>query len=545
MYICPASSLPGTTGILLGFCIRKKRKKGAFTRTPFRLGKKVGRNHRQTKRYAWAKCILLEPVRKKFTILHSNDIHGDFQAEVVDGQAGQMLGGLAHLSGYINKVRKEEKNALYLIAGDMVQGSMIDTEYKGVSTMELMNYLSPDAATIGNHELNYGLYHLLFLEKLANFPIVVSNLYLKKFNKRLMRPYLILNVDGFDILIIGIITETIMAKLKTDENIGSFISLEDASNEVGRICNAYKDDDIDLTILLTHIGFEEDKKLAAMLDPAWGVDMIIGGHSHTILEQPETINNILITQAGVGTDQVGRFDIVVDDATNSIVEWKWQLLPVDENLAPPDEKLQAYIDSFQDVVDRKYNTIICRFAQQLTHPSRDVETSLGNLFADILAKQTQTDIVLLSSVAIRGRELGPLVTLGNFTEAFPYPQPIHRVTLSGEQLKHLFAFSLEIEKRTIGLYQVNQGVSMVYNESTHSLESLTLHGQPIEGEKTYTVCVQDYFYNSSEDKFGIPKEKLIERGTHVLATSISDVLEEYLRHHQNLDSRVEGRIVFK
>jgi hypothetical protein len=119
------------------------------------------------------------------------------------------------------------------------------------------------------------------------------------------------------------------------------------------------------------------------------------------------------------------------------------------------------------------------------------------------------------------------------------------VTLSGEQLKHLFAFSLEIEKRTIGLYQVNQGVSMVYNESTHSLESLTLHGQPIEGEKTYTVCVQDYFYNSSEDKFGIPKEKLIERGTHVLATSISDVLEEYLRHHQNLDSRVEGRIVFK
>ena len=69
----------------------------------------------------------------------------------MDGQAGKMLGGLAHLSGYINKVRKEEKNALYLIAGDIVQGSMIDTEYKGVSTMELMNYLSPDAATNWGH----------------------------------------------------------------------------------------------------------------------------------------------------------------------------------------------------------------------------------------------------------------------------------------------------------------------------------------------------------------------------------------------------------
>jgi 5'-nucleotidase len=273
--------------------------------------------------------------------------------------------------------------------------------------------------------------------------------------------------------------------------------------------------------------------------------MIIGGHSHTILEQPETVNNILVTQAGVGTDQIGRFDIVVDDETNSIVEWKWQLLPVDEHLAPPDEKLQAYIDSFQDVVDRKYNTILCRFAQELTHPTRDVETALGNLFADILAKQTQADIVLLSSVAIRGHQLGPLVTLGNFTEAFPYPQPIHRVTLSGEQLKHLFNFSLEKEKRTIGLFQVNKGVTMVYNESKQNLESLTLNGQPIEGEKTYTVCVQDYFYNSAADTFGIPKEALIARGTNVLATSISDVLEEHLRHHQNLDSRVEGRIVFE
>ena len=486
-----------------------------------------------------------QSVRKKFTILHSNDIHGDFQAEVVDGQPGQMIGGLAYLSGYINKVRKEEKNVLYLIAGDMVQGSMIDTEYKGVSTMELMNYLSPDVATIGNHELNYGLYHLLFLEKLANFPIVVSNLYLKKYNKRLMKPYLVLHVDGFDILVIGIITETIMAKLKTDENIGSFISLEDASNEVGRICNAYKDEDIDLTILLTHIGFEEDKELAAMLDPAWGVDMIIGGHSHTILEKPEVINNILITQAGVGTDQIGRFDIVVDDDTNSIVEWNWELKQVDDQLAPPDEKLQAYIDSFQDVVDRKYNTIICRFAKKLTHPTRDVETELGNLFADILAKQCQTDIVLLSSVAIRDPELGPLVTLGDFVRAFPYPQPIHKVTLSGEQLKVLFTFALRTDNRTEGLYQVNKGVVMVYNEQTCSLESLTLNGQPIEGDKTYTVCVQDYFYNSSETKFGIPKEELIAKGTNVLATSISDVLEEYLRHNQNLDAHVEGRIVFK
>ena len=135
---------------------------------------------------------------KKFTILHSNDMHGDFLAEVA-GEKGKLIGGLALLSGYINKVRSEEENVFYVIAGDMVQGSLIDTEYKGISTMEIMNYLAPDAVALGNHEFDYGLPHLLFLEKMANFPIVNANLYIKKYNKRLMNPYLIVKKAGFDI----------------------------------------------------------------------------------------------------------------------------------------------------------------------------------------------------------------------------------------------------------------------------------------------------------------------------------------------------------
>src|SRR4030043_1703827 len=132
---------------------------------------------------------------KQFTILHSNDMHGDFLAEV-QGGGGKLIGGLALLSGYINKVRREEENVLYLISGDMVQGSLIDSEYKGISTMEIMNYLAPDVVSLGNHELDYGLEHLLFLEKIANFPIVNANLYIKKYFKRLMIPYLVLKKAG-------------------------------------------------------------------------------------------------------------------------------------------------------------------------------------------------------------------------------------------------------------------------------------------------------------------------------------------------------------
>ncbi len=136
---------------------------------------------------------------KQFTILHSNDMHGDILAEDKK-ERGKLIGGLALLSGYINKVRKEEKNVLYVISGDMLQGSIIDTEYKGTSTIEIMNYLAPDVVAIGNHEVDYGLPHLLFLEKLANFPIVNANLYIKGHNKRLMYPYKIINKDGFDFL---------------------------------------------------------------------------------------------------------------------------------------------------------------------------------------------------------------------------------------------------------------------------------------------------------------------------------------------------------
>ena len=189
---------------------------------------------------------------RKFTILHSNDMHGDFLAEA-QGAEGKLIGGLALLSGYLSKVRQEEENVLYVISGDMVQGSMIDSEFRGVSTMEIMNYLAPDVVTLGNHEMDYGLPHLLFLEKMASFPIVNSNLYIRKYHRRLMRPYLIINKAGFDIMFIGIITDAVLKSLKMDSQIASFISLEDASAEVGKICNAYKDEDIDLTVLLTHI----------------------------------------------------------------------------------------------------------------------------------------------------------------------------------------------------------------------------------------------------------------------------------------------------
>ena len=119
---------------------------------------------------------------KKLTILHSNDLHGDFLAEQVDEK---LVGGVSRLSGYVNKVRSEEKNVIYAIAGDMFRGSLIDSEYQGISTIQIMNLLAPDVASLGNHEVDYGLAHLLFLERCASFPIICANMYVKHVGKRL------------------------------------------------------------------------------------------------------------------------------------------------------------------------------------------------------------------------------------------------------------------------------------------------------------------------------------------------------------------------
>jgi len=483
---------------------------------------------------------------KKFTILHSNDMHGDFLTEI-GGKPGQTIGGLALLSAYINKVRAEEKNVLYVISGDMVQGSLIDMEYKGISTIEIMNFLSPDVVALGNHEFDYGLPHLLFLEKMANFPIVNANLYVKNYHRRLMTPYKIIKKAGFEILFTGIITEKVIDSISQDKFIGSFVNLEEASGEVGKICNTYKNDDIDLTILLTHIGFDSDKELASMLKPEWGVDMIIGGHSHTILEKPEVVNNILITQAGTSTNQIGRFDILVDDDTNSIIESKWQLIPITSDIVAPDEALLKFIDGFKTEVDAKYSAILTKFSEKLTHPLREIETSLGNLFADAFADAAQCDIAFVGSGSIRIKEMGPVVTLNDLMSCFPYNDSLTRFTVTGAQLLNIFSHFMRAENRNNEgeCYQVSSKVKAIYNDKTKKLDSLILNSKPVTDNSLYTICLQGYHFHNSKAYLNFSESELLKNAPQkVISTSAQDVMIEYLRSHQNLVSKTEGRLTY-
>ena len=172
---------------------------------------------------------------KKLTLLHSNDMHGDFFSEELDDS---LVGGVAMLSGYIDSVRAEEPNTLYCVAGDMFRGSVIDSEYQGISTIEIMNMLAPDVVTLGNHETDYGIGHLLFLEKCAKFPIINANLRVKTNGTRLFKPYLIKEIGGMKVLFIGILTEEVIAQTRTDGLIGSFVDIAEAAEDARQVADA-------------------------------------------------------------------------------------------------------------------------------------------------------------------------------------------------------------------------------------------------------------------------------------------------------------------
>ena len=483
---------------------------------------------------------------KKLTLLHSNDLHGDFFSEK---KGKDVIGGASRLSGYVSKVRAEEKNVLYCIAGDMFRGNVIDSEYQGISTIEVMNMISPDVVTIGNHETDYGIAHLLFLEKCAKFPIINANLFIKSNHARLFKPYKIVEIDGLKILFIGIVTEAVLANAKNEGLIGTFVDISEAAQEIGHICNTYNAIDIDYTVLLTHIGFEEDKELAKLLDPTWGVDVIIGGHSHTFIEQPEIVNDILIVQAGTGTDQIGRFDIEIDTEKNFTHKWKWNCIPINEKTCPRDKKLEAVIESYKNKTDEKYGRVITRFKRELTHPNRYQETELGDLFADILKESLGLDIMLLGSGSIRKEQLGPIVTLQDLIEIFPYDDSIHMLKVTGKQLKEMLQFMLRdeaFEGDHTEFYQLSKDLHLEYNLKNKEIETFTFEGKEIKNNDTYRLGLQKYHYLNIEECFNKKLEDLEkESKAKILSTSCRDILEEYMSTHQHLDVPKLDRLIIK
>jgi 5'-nucleotidase len=408
-----------------------------------------------------------------------------------------------------------------------------------------MNNLNPDVATIGNHEVDYGFAHLLFLEKCAKFPIVNANLFITMNNSRVFTPYINLEVGGMKIMFIGILTEEVLASTRSEKIIGTFIDLESAAKEVGIICDNYRTVRTDMTILLTHVGYENDRKLAEMLDPDWGVNLIIGGHSHTFMEKADVVNGIPIVQAGTGTGVIGRFDIQYDTEKKTIADWKWRLIPVNEDTAPRDPIMEELVDSYRTETDRKYKRVVTRWARKLTHPAREQETEMGNLYADLMAWEASYDVMLFGSGSIRKKELGPVIEYQDMVENTPFDDNLYMVEVTGAQIRRIFQhlFRDEAWVGETEFYQISSALRVTYRKSTHTIEAFTFKGEEITDDMRIKLGIQAYHYNNFDEFFGVPLEEVkTNMKPRVVATSVNNIIEEYFATNNGLDAKIDGRI---
>ena len=273
--------------------------------------------------------------------------------------------------------------------------------------------------------------------------------------------------------------------------------------------------------------------------------MIIGGHSHTFMERPEYVNGIPIVQAGTGTGVIGRADIVFDTEKRKITDFSWSCPVIDEDSAPTDPLMEEMIDSYRTVTDSKYKRIVTRWARRLTHPSREQETEMGNLYADLMADDASYDVMLFGSGSRRKKELGPLLEYQDLIENTPFDGPVYMVEVTGEQLRRIVLHLMRDAAWTgeTEFYQFSSALRIRYRKSTHTLEEITFRGEPLDDGMKIKLGIQDYHYNNFDTFFGVPLAEVKKNmKPRVVATSINNIIEEYFSTKDGLDAKVDGRI---
>lgn len=259
---------------------------------------------------------LLSNKNKKISILHTNDIHSRIEPFPNDGGRWANQGGLSKLTSLVSKLRTEEENVLLLDAGDVFQGTPYFNFYGGELEFKLMSQMGYDASTFGNHEFDNGLKGLYEQLPNASFPHICSNY---DFSKTLMKgtalPYKIFKKLGLRIGVfgLGIELEGLVGK-KNYENT-QYIDPISVAKEMVKELKSKKSD---LIICLSHLGYSyrgtkiDDLKLAAAVNE---IDLIIGGHTHSFLDEPTHVKNreghtTIIHQVGTGALRLGKVDFV-------------------------------------------------------------------------------------------------------------------------------------------------------------------------------------------------------------------------------------------
>ena len=455
---------------------------------------------------------------KKITILSMNDFHAELNKAAV-------------ISSYVNYFRKTQNNVVWLMPGDYFKGSAIDSISKGKVSIEILNKFAPDVFSLGNHEFDWGADVLKERMKEAKFPFVCSNIvYESNPEKYFCQPYLIKEVNGVKILFVGVIMENLSGSIGKDRARGlKILPVKDA---IEKICEKYGKN-VNLTVVLSHQGLEKDESLARELSSEAGVDIIAGGHSHDLTENPEKINGIIITQDGSKGKTMGQLDINVNLETDSVKDYNWKALPmVPANEIEPDKTVTELLAKEEKAFAPGINEAIGK----LTAPS-----DFHNFACDAAAEELAVDICFTNAGGIRKGLEGPEIKVSDIWEIFPFDDYWIKFKMSPSQLWKLLENNIKFDGENVIFSK-----SVVYNYDSslpmgQRLMEVRVNNKIInnnDNKTLYSCATTDYLWNKLKDTESFKRNG----GYQELAgTDYKELYIDYIRKHKVIESKLDNR----
>lgn len=494
------------------------------------------------------------------TILHTNDVHGRLEPfKYRDNK--ELVGGLARRAGLISAIEAANRNVITLDAGDFAQGTMFFNLFGGEPDVEMMHMAGYDAGTLGNHEFDKGLNNLKNIIKTSGYPFVAANI---RFTndaelQSLVKPYIIRNQHGLKTAIIGLVPK----ELKTLVNVSDGIEVLDPIETTRKIVEEVNPK-VGLIIVVAHQGLDEDLKLAESVPE---IDVIVGGHSHTLLRKPKVLDvtgdKTVIVQTGEFGQYLGRLDLKVRD--KKIQNYHYQLIPVNNDVPYNSAyvKINEYVSQYAEEVKNYGKQKAGQLATTIGNDGEKAKTGLtvtGGLVTEAIKHRfPQVDVVLQNSGGIRlRRTVGPgEITVGDVMELYPFENQIVILELKGSDLKSVLEHSARVYPRPNDAFLQSVGLEYTIDSAKPpqklSDDGLTIlsegnrvfdikvGGAPLDNDKYYKVAVNDYIFNGGNG-FSQFKNSINVINTGLL---VSDIVCDYVKQNSPVSVEVKDKINYK
>ena len=252
-------------------------------------------------RYAHA----LSPRKNTWSILHTNDFHSRFLPFAATHKRHANQGGIARLTQLVSELRQKHEHVTLFDSGDVFQGTPYFNIFKGHPELQWMQRMEYDATTLGNHDFDMGVEHVFSLRKQYNTPTLLINYtYEKDSDLGVIQPYKIIEKGPIRIGVTGVSID--LVGLQGETNRGSFAYFDPVEKLQEQVNFLRKNKNCNAVVVLSHLGYQyssekiDDIKLAQRTE---GIDVILGGHTHTFLDEPTVVKNragkkVVINQAG-------------------------------------------------------------------------------------------------------------------------------------------------------------------------------------------------------------------------------------------------------